>query len=477
MSKNEQTSNSESGGFAGTLRNIQLTDVIQMCCLSGTSLRIRVKKDTKQGMIYIQEGKIVHSEFKTKTGAEAFFEILGWPGGHFETLEPVQITKQTIKEAYQFLLMEAARIADEKALEEPESSSVQNGDVLEKMRVLIVDDSPIMSKIINSMLSADSSIEVVGLAKNGEDALQKMKQLKPDLITMDVNMPVMDGSTAIKHIMIESPSPVLIMSNIGKASYDTILNFLNLGAVDFMSKPVKNKNIITQQQKMVDRVHIAGKAKVKRFKRLRRPKLAPDKFITIDEGIAAEKLIIVSSGVGGHLEVVNVITALPNVRCTSLLSLQSIPPSFMPTLIAYLSLRSRFDIKPVGSKSSINPGRCYIGPSGMELKIIEDSGVKVFSNDSSEDSDEESHLNSFDRLLFESADVYKENMVVILLSGTELGSMEGLHKVRQNGGVLIAPKLSTCILPATLEPAVDQGIISELFNPTDIEQVLKNYCV
>ena len=138
-----------------------------------------------------------------------------------------------------------------------------------------------------------------------------MKTLEPELITMDVNMPVMDGSTALKHIMIESPSPVLIMSNLGPASYATILTFLNLGAVDFMSKPVKHKNIVVQQQKIVDRVHVAAKAKVKRFKRFRRPPLSPEQFAKVRTDKTCETFVVVNSGVGGYLEMVNVVTAMP----------------------------------------------------------------------------------------------------------------------------------------------------------------------
>ena len=221
---NGRAQKQDSSGFAGTLRNIQITDIIQMCCLAGASLCIRVTQDSDQGTIYIEDGEIVHAECGTLSGIEAFFTILGWPSGQFETMESPPTSQPTIKEPCQFLLMEAARQADERVLdvadkvaeeEEPGFSEAK------KLRVLIVDDSPIMSKILTSMLTADPTIDVVGTAKNGEQALKKMKDLAPDLITMDVNMPVMDGSTALKHIMINSPCPVLIMSNLLPSSYDT----------------------------------------------------------------------------------------------------------------------------------------------------------------------------------------------------------------------------------------------------------------
>ena len=463
-----------SGGFAGTLRNIQLTDIIQMCCLAGASLCIRVNKDTNHGMIFVQEGEVVHAQCGNIQGIKAFFTILGWHSGHFETLEAPEIQSPTIKEPCQFLLMEAMRLVDEQSTEQQSASTVSEATSIDKLRVLIVDDSPIMSKILMSMLSADSSIEVVGSAKNGEEALKKMKQLAPDLITMDVNMPVMDGSTALKHIMIESPSPVLIMSNMGPSSYATILTFLNLGAVDFMSKPVKHKNIVLQQQRMVDRVHLASKAKVKRFQRFRRPVRRHSEFCVIDDTQSCQIPVIVNSGVGGYLEMVNVLTALPKSSKAAVLSVQSIPPMFAPTLSSFLNVRSRFDIQPLTPNSLLCPGRGYLCTNGIEIKI-DCREERCVLDPLPGLNPEEKEDKSFDHLIQQALQIFGENVIVILLSGAEVGSLEGLRELKSAGGKILAPKLANCILPATLEPVVDEGLISELFNPANIEEILEGY--
>ena len=380
QSRKENTQEKNGAGFAGTLRNIQLTDLIQMCCLAGASLCVRVNKDAYVGTIYIQEGEVVHAKFDDMAGVQAFFAILGWQSGHFETFEAPKVETRTIKEPCQFLLMEATRLADEQAQEDIDTDiSQETAEPVDKLKVLIVDDSPIMSKILYSMMAADPTIEVVGTAKNGEEALKAMKTLEPELITMDVNMPVMDGSTALKHIMIESPSPVLIMSNLGPASYATILTFLNLGAVDFMSKPVKHKNIVVQQQKIVDRVHVAAKAKVKRFKRFRRPPLSPEQFAKVRTDKTCETFVVVNSGVGGYLEMVNVVTAMPKDADACLLSLQSIPPHFAPTLASFLSKRSRFDVQPMTEMAPLLPGRSYIGTNGTALQITANTKVAELS--------------------------------------------------------------------------------------------------
>jgi len=462
------------GGFAGTLRNIQLTDIIQMCCLAGTSICVRVRQDQNQGNIYIQDGDIVHAQCGAISGTKAFLTILGWPSGQFETLDASASSPRTIKEPYQFLLMEAARMADEQAQTRREAPVAPEAEASRKLRVLIVDDSAIMSKILNSMLSADPGIEVIGSAKNGEEALSKMKELSPDLITMDVNMPVMDGSTALKHIMIESPCPVLIMSNLGPSSYATILSFLNLGAVDFMSKPVKNRNIVQQQQRMVDRVQLAVTANIKRFQRVRPPKLTADDYIKVNEKKPCEKLMIAISGVGGHLEMVNLITSLPNKPSACLLSLQSIPPPFAPTLSEYLNVRSRFDVMPFQAGARLCAGRCYIGTSERAIDIDLDEAVWVFK-----DADPTPHADgstNFDRLLGAVSELYLDRVVIVLLSGCEIGTMQGLEKVKENGGQIVAPQLEKCILPTTITPVVEKGLVTEIFSPKEIGQMLTRYC-
>jgi two-component system, chemotaxis family, protein-glutamate methylesterase/glutaminase len=473
--KKNQTQAPGGSGFAGTLRNIQLTDIIQMCCLAGASICVRVRQDREEGTLYVQDGDVVHAECGGISGVQAFFTILGWSSGQFETFEAPVIAAPTIKEPCQFLLMEAARRADELTLPLPEEAPQEpEADRQPLLRVLIVDDSAIMSKILTSMLMADPEIDVVGHAKNGEEALEKMRELSPDLITMDVNMPVMSGSTALKHIMIESPCPVVIMSNLAPTSYATILSFLNLGAVDFMSKPVKNRNIVQQQQRIVDRVHLAVKSNINRFQRLRLPKLKPSEMIPFNERKSCDCLFIAVSGVGGYLEMVHAITSLPAAPNACVLSMQSIPPQFETPLSDYLNARSRLDVRPLAEESALWRGRCYVGASGRVIDIEEALPAHVL-RDATHKSRKKEH-SSLDHLFIRAAEIYKDRVVVLLLSGCEYGAIEGLRRINAAEGHIIAPYLEKCILPATIEPVLNEHLITELFDPKDMVQVLRRYC-
>ena len=195
-------------GFVGTLKNIQLSDLIQMCCLSPISMAIRVKQEPMEGTVFIHDGDIIHAVCGGRTGEEAFYDILGWKHGHFETLGSRSVPERTIQKAWQSLLMEAARRIDEESAEEDEripgtedTDSESGADKTDPVKVLVVDDSAMMCKALEKIICSGKKATVIGSAKNGEEALEKINQLKPDLITLDVNMPVMDGSTALKHII------------------------------------------------------------------------------------------------------------------------------------------------------------------------------------------------------------------------------------------------------------------------------------
>ncbi len=456
---NTPQDNSRQVGFAGTLRNIQLTDIIQMCCLAGASMMIRVSQGQQQGTIHIINGEVLHAECGSLVGEDAFFGILQWEAGSFETLDAEPIENPTIQKNCQFLLMEAARLIDEKQVGKSEEGEAEEQideatEIRpERLRVMIVDDSAIMCKILSSMLRVDPNIEVVGTAKNGEQALEMLKTLSPDLITLDVNMPVMDGSTALKHIMIQSPCPVLIMSNLVQGAYSTILNFLNLGAVDFVSKPVNDKNIVLQQQKIVQRVHMAATADVSRFRRFRPVKIPPDLKLQPTESDFARDLVIVLSGTGGYLEAVRLLTSLEDDLQAAVVATVSAPPLFVPTLVGFLDPRCRFQVSELGNPQTLVAHNCYLSPVGIALGMDRGSG-------------QESVLRKYDfpdekgDLLGSAAEIFGKRLSVVLLSGGDYDKAD-LSMVIEAGGQVISPPPAECIISGPVEEVIAAGLVQK----------------
>lgn len=139
-----------------------------------------------------------------------------------------------------------------------------------KIKVLVVDDSAFMRKILTDILSETSSIEVVGTAKNGEEALVMIKKLSPDLVTLDVEMPVMDGITALKHIVKEYSIPVVMLSSLTQSGADLTLQALEIGAVDFITKPTSIFKINTDEIKteLIDKILEAAQVKISRVSKV-----------------------------------------------------------------------------------------------------------------------------------------------------------------------------------------------------------------
>ncbi len=368
-------------GFAGTLKNIQLEDLIQMCCLSTATITIRVSQGAQRGTIHIWDGEIVHAVCGQLTGEEAFYTILGWKSGGFETFDGGVSEVATIKKSYEFLLMEAARRADESAIQEEDTADAAPGEIAvgdpSKLRVLMVEDSAVMGKILGSMLAASGDIEVTGIARNGRQALELAAEQHPDVILLDVNMPVMSGEAALKHIMIKTPCPVVVMSNVGSGAPDTILSFLDLGAVDFMAKPVKNRDLLLQQKKIVERIQQAASAEIRSFRRIPCRPVGRDTVRADKDAPSAERLVIISAGCSGHGALRRIFAGLSPDLTTALMAMQSIPPVFLQPLAGHLEEYGQLRVNTLTRRTPLRQGYFYLATHGCSMRFSRDDGGSV----------------------------------------------------------------------------------------------------
>jgi two-component system chemotaxis response regulator CheB len=474
---NGQNGTQQGAGFAGTLKNIQLADLIQICCLSAVSLGIRVTQDDEQGMIYIDAGAIVHAETESLEGEAAFYAIMGWRSGGFETVAEDSAIKRTIDKGYQYLLMEAAHQADERdhgeQADDPAQDTASAPDDL--LKVLVVEDSPIMRKILISMLNADEHIQVAGTAKNGEEALAQLETLKPDIISLDVNMPVMDGSTALKHIMIKNPCPVVIMSNLGSAAHQTIIDFLNLGAVDFMSKPIKSGNILVQQQKIVERVHRAAAARIDRFRRTRALPLSDAMPAAAQDLPARNGLTLLNVGPGGFGDLTAFFSQLRADFASAVVVLQSLPPALINTLAAYFNSRCHLPVLPLADDTALKCGHCYFGTNGRAMRFAGGEGQAELQLEPAAIPGGLAVDNPLDDILASAAAVFGEGLTAAFLSGAEIGTLEGVRAVRAGGGRVVAADPKLAVLADALETLVDSGLVDRVISPAEIVPHILNH--
>lgn len=442
-----QEKSKKQSGFAGTLKNLQLIDIVQLCCLSVSTMGIKVTQDEVEGTIYIKEGEVFHAQQGDTVGVDAFYVIMCWASGVFETYDADDVQERTIKENYQFLLMEATRRMDEIS-QKPEKEITAETE--KKLRVLIVDDSPIMTKILTSVYTAQGDVEIAGIARNGEQAIEMIDKTKPDLITLDVNMPVMDGSTALKHIMIKKPCPVIVMSNLGEASQGKVLQFLNLGAVDFMSKPVRHKNILLQQDKMIQRLRRCAESNINAFRRTPLPKPVMEAQKKAQDLSETKELIVINSGASSPAAMLQLLTNISRDKDCSIVLLQSLPPDLIPLLAEFMDQRSRRHIVPVTDRIKLENNKVYISTTGTGLELVPVSSGYSLCPD--EDSDSDVQLTAeFDRFLISVAQTFKGRVSVVLLSGADIVSLDGLEQIAASKGSLIIQDRKTCIMKGSLD--------------------------
>jgi two-component system chemotaxis response regulator CheB len=449
-------------GFEGTLKNFRLTDLIQMCCMAGATTAIRVTQDSHQGTIIIKDGDIVQAICNETMGEEAFYQIISWKRGSFETMSVHPIHERMIDKNWEFLLLEGARMGDEQAITDngpaKTEGKVPTSPLEDKVRVLIVDDSPLMCRILQELLTADEEITVIGVAHNGEEALKKIDELKPNLITLDVNMPVMDGGTALKHIMIKNPCPIVIISKLGSKSPGNILDFLRLGAVDFIYKPKKSEDMDHQQRQLVETIKLAAKVKVGNFKRMRVPKIRPKGKPSLGDRNPIETLVVISSGMGGYAELMKVVSLLAGNLNACLIGLQSMPSDFLIPFSEYLDTLSELCILPIQHKVPLLSGRCYIGAPDSSLKI--DLGDSQYFFELEDDLSRLQEIpNPFDRFLYSIANSLQARILVVLLSGAEVGHLKGLHQIKQKNGRIIIQQLNSCMAFRPLQRTVEAQLV------------------
>ena len=448
----------DEGGFGGTLKNIQLSDLIQMCCLSAVNTAISVRKGTQQGTIFIEDGEITHALCEKEQGEEAFYKILGWRSGSFETLGDIINPKTTIDKNWESLLLEGLHrvdelVAENAKIDEP-PDNCQAIPEHKSLRVFVVDDSSMMRRILTDMLTSDKDICVVGTAKNGEEALKKIQELRPDIVTLDVNMPLIGGGTVLKHVMIKNPCPVVIVSSTYDDTQANTLDSLRFGAVDFISKPVKSRNMKEQQRRLIDKVKLAAKAKISNFRRVRSPKILSEETKSTDSQNPCDFLVVCSSGPGGYSELVKIIPRLPASLNACMIAVQRTPQSIILPLADYFSKRSRFNVLPMHDHVQITCGRCYIATYNFSMKLRTQKEISFIDMD-----DGISDNNAFDLFLNSIAEFFTGQVLVLLLSGAEVGSLDGLRNIQKRNGRIIAQQVTSCMVPNPLEKAIQSKVV------------------
>lgn len=246
------------------------------------------------------------------------------------------------------------------------------------VRVLIVDDSAVVRQILTELLSRDPGIEVVGSAADPLLARDKIKRLNPDVITLDVEMPRMDGLAFLDNLMRLRPTPVVMISSLTERGADTTLQALALGAVDFVPKPKLDvaKGLEAYAEEIIGKVKMAARAQVTALIRSVAPRLAPNPSLAVAPGsnrrfLTTDRLIAIGASAGGTEALRVVLEGMP-ADAPAIVLTQHLPASFSTAFAERLDRHSAMSVREASDGEAILPGHAYLPPGGRHLRIIRD---------------------------------------------------------------------------------------------------------
>ncbi len=321
-------------------------------------------------------------------------------------------------------------------------------------KVLVVDDSAFMRKLISEMLSKHPQLEVIGIARNGKDAVAKVIELRPDVITMDIEMPLMNGLEALKEIMEQQPTPVVMLSSTTEIGAENTLIAMDYGAVDFVAKPggAISLNLHEVEQEIVGKVAAAAKVKISnlvkppmaRMKKqvkeefpVNERKAVPSvsfstKIVSLrDKKISKEHetFVIIGTSTGGPRALQEVLTRLPSTINAPILVVQHMPPGFTKSLAQRLDGLSDIRVKEAEDGEALQKGVAYIAPGGKHLKFEKClAGYCARLDDL--DPPRMGHRPSVDVLLESAASNQELQYVTAIMTGMGHDGMKGMQQLK-----------------------------------------------
>ena len=333
-----------------------------------------------------------------------------------------------------------------------------------RIKVLVVDDSALMRKALKEIIMTDPSLEVVGTARNGQDAIEKVHELKPDVVTMDINMPVMDGLTSMQHILSEYPEmPVLMISSLTEEGALTTFEALELGAFDYVTKPsgtvstdihIVGKEIIhkiklayksANSKSTKYRIERAGRLSVQRKRTVTKPDITPGKELT--------KIVVIGISTGGPSTLLEVLPMLPPDLPAAVVIIQHMPPSFTTSFAKRLNAACQIPVKEAEASDVLRNGMGFLAPGGYQLVVRGERGIIRLTSTPqtpfmpSVDVTMEAVLNAFGG----------ERVIGVLMTGMGDDGADAMVKIRKAGGVTIAEDESTAVVFGMPREAIERG--------------------
>ncbi len=323
-----------------------------------------------------------------------------------------------------------------------------------KVRVVIVDDSAFMRMVLKDIVDSQPDMQVVGLAKDGVEALEVVSQSKPDVVTLDIEMPRMNGIEALKQIMAKFPTRVIMVSSLTEEGADITLTALSIGAVDFVTKPSGSTSLSfrTVATELVEKIRSALQVPVSKL--VKQP-VGAKVTLSIKYPALSQKAIVIGSSTGGPRSLDQIIPALPKGFPAPVFLVQHMPPVFTKSLAMRLNSISELEVKEAEDSEIVKPGTVYVAPGDWHMGVKMDGrSVKIFLDKSEKINNVRPAV---DFTLNKVAEIYKSNTIAAILTGMGRDGQKGAFKVKYYLGKVIAEDESTCAVFGMPKAVIEEG--------------------
>lgn len=325
-----------------------------------------------------------------------------------------------------------------------------------KIRVLIVDDSALMRRVLTDILAPHPDLEVAGTAADPVAAWEQVRNLNPDVITLDVEMPKMDGLTFLDQLIRVRPTPVVMVSTLTEQGSETTLRALELGAVDFVAKPKMDLilGMAAYAEELVEKIRAAAGARVRRARVMR-----PQAPLPIPGTFAADKLVIVGASTGGTEAIKEFLLDFP-ADAPPVLITQHMPPGFTESFAKRLDAQCRISVKEAEHGERVRRGHAYIAPGHSHLKVRRNGIHYVL--ELTQDPPVNRHRPSVEVLFRSAAQWVGRNAVGVMLTGMGKDGAMAMLEMKRAGAYNFAQDEATCVVFGMPREAIALGAVDEV---------------
>jgi two-component system, chemotaxis family, protein-glutamate methylesterase/glutaminase len=345
------------------------------------------------------------------------------------------------------------------------------------IRVLVVDDSAFMRRVISEAIAAEPDMEVAGQAINGLDALLKVEQTQPDVVTLDVEMPEMDGLAALRHLMARYPRPVIMLSSLTQAGAVTTIRALTIGAVDFVAKPSGSISLDFHRvrEDLIHKIRTAARARIHAPISHAPAALAPRRAPLVPTarprplalGAPFDTLVAIGTSTGGPRALSTVVPGLADDGRTAYIVVQHMPAGFTRSLAERLDSTSSLHVREAEQGDRLVAGTVLVAPGDFHLQVSAGGAVQLFQGPRVH-----GVRPCVDLMLESVANHYGPRVVTAILTGMGVDGADGAVAVRARGGYVIAEDEATCVVWGMPRAVVERGAANRVVRLENVSSAI-----